>query len=102
MLLCLPLAGFADERWTSFQSGPFEVLTDAGAKAGRETLVRFEQLRYALGQIVGDDNQDVRFACGSFRQLGALKCRCPCQRNRASEQCSVHVGKTLIRVVEAE
>ena len=56
ILLCFPLAGFADERWTSFQSGPFEVFTDAGPKAGRETLVRFEQLRYALGQIVGDDN----------------------------------------------
>jgi tetratricopeptide (TPR) repeat protein len=56
ILFCLPLAGFADERWTSFQSGPFEVFTNAGAKPGRETLVRFEQLRYALGQIVGDDN----------------------------------------------
>jgi hypothetical protein len=56
VLFCLPLAGFTDERWISFQSGPFEVFTDAGAKAGRETLVRFEQLRYALGQIVGDDN----------------------------------------------
>jgi tetratricopeptide (TPR) repeat protein len=56
ILLCLPLACFADDHWISFQSGPFEVFTDAGPKAGRETLVRFEELRYALAQIVGDDN----------------------------------------------
>jgi hypothetical protein len=57
VILCwLPLAGFAEDRWTSFQSGPFEVYSSAGIKAGRDTLVRFEQIRYALGQLVGDDN----------------------------------------------
>ena len=56
ILCCLSLAGFAEDRWTSFQSGPFEVFSSAGVKPGREMLVRFEQLRYALGQLVGDDN----------------------------------------------
>jgi len=37
-----------------FASGPFELLTDAGAQAGRETLVRFEEFRHAVGQIVGE------------------------------------------------
>jgi len=56
ILCCLPLTGFAEDRWISFQSGPFEVFTNAGPKPGRETLVRFEQIRHSLGQIVGDDN----------------------------------------------
>jgi tetratricopeptide (TPR) repeat protein len=57
LILCgLPLALLAEDHWTSFTSGPFEVFTNAGVKPGRETLVRFEQVRHALGQIVGDDN----------------------------------------------
>ena len=46
----------ADDRWTSVTSGPFEVFTNGPAKQARETLVRFEQLRHALGQLTGDDN----------------------------------------------
>jgi len=44
----------ADDHWVKFASGPFEVLTDAGARAGRETIVRFEEFRHALGGIVGE------------------------------------------------
>jgi len=40
-ILCLfPCLLAADDHWVKFTSGPFEVLTDAGARAGRETLVR--------------------------------------------------------------
>jgi hypothetical protein len=46
----------ADDHWVRFTSGPFEVLTDAGAHAGRETLVRFEEFRNAVGQIVGEQD----------------------------------------------
>ena len=46
----------ADDRWVKFTRGPFEVMTDAGARSGRETMVRFEQFRNALGQIVGEDD----------------------------------------------
>jgi hypothetical protein len=46
----------ADDHWVKFTSGPFEVLTDAGARAGRETMVRFEEFRHALGQIVGEQD----------------------------------------------
>jgi len=55
-LLCVPLVAPAQERWTQFNSGPFEVFTDAGARAGRETLVRFEQFRNALGQVIGESD----------------------------------------------
>lgn len=57
LLFCLlPAIGLADDHWVQFRSGPFEVFTDAGARAGRETLMRFEQFRNAVGKIVGDDD----------------------------------------------
>jgi hypothetical protein len=54
-ILCLlPCLLAADDHWVKFASGPFEVLTDAGARAGRETMVRFGEFRHAVGQIVGE------------------------------------------------
>src|ERR1035441_7606197 len=54
-ILCLlPCLLAADDHWVKFASGPFEVLTDAGSRAGRETMVRFEEFRHAVGQIVGE------------------------------------------------
>jgi hypothetical protein len=45
------LAG--EDHWVKFTSGPFEVFTDAGAREGREALVRFEEFRHAVGETVG-------------------------------------------------
>jgi hypothetical protein len=57
LLLCtIPWLLPADDHWVKFTRGPFEVMTDAGARSGRETMVRFEQFRNALGQIVGEDD----------------------------------------------
>jgi hypothetical protein len=57
LFLCaLPCLLSADEHWVKFTGGPYEVLSDAGARAGRETLVRFEEFRHALGQIVGEND----------------------------------------------
>ena len=57
LLLCtIPWLLAADDHWVKFTRGPFEVMTDAGARPGRETMVRFEQFRNALGQIVGEDD----------------------------------------------
>jgi hypothetical protein len=53
-LFLLPALLSADDRWIKFTSGPFEVLTDAGSRAGRETIVRFLEFRHAVGQIVGE------------------------------------------------
>src|ERR1035437_5475351 len=56
-ILCLfPFLLAADDHWLRFTSGPFEVLTDAGTRAGRETMVRFEEFRHAVGQIVGEQD----------------------------------------------
>ena len=53
-LAILPCFLAADDHWVKFTRGPFEVMTDAGPRAGREAMVRFEQFRAALGQIVGE------------------------------------------------
>ncbi len=46
----------AESHWVKFASGPFEVWTDGSTRAAREDLVRFEEFRNALGQIVGEDD----------------------------------------------
>ena len=57
-LLCtlLPLTAVASDRWIRFTSGPTEVFSAAGTKDGRETLVKFEEFRHALGQTLGDND----------------------------------------------
>ena len=56
LLSIIPWLLAADDHWVRFTRGPFEVMTDAGPRAGRETMVRFEEFRHALGQIVGEDD----------------------------------------------
>ena len=56
LLSIIPWLLAADDHWVKFTRGPLEVMTDAGAHSGRETMVRFEQFRAALGQIVGEDD----------------------------------------------
>ncbi len=53
LLLFLPLLLSAEDRWIEFDSGPFQVLTNAGDKTGRETLNYLEQLRHTLGATLG-------------------------------------------------
>ena len=57
-LLCglLPLTAAASEHWIRFTSGPIEVFSSAGVKDGRETLVKFEEFRHALGQMLGEND----------------------------------------------
>jgi hypothetical protein len=54
LLALAPALLAAEDHWVRFTSGPFELLTDAGGRAGRETLVRLEEFRFALGQMVGE------------------------------------------------
>jgi hypothetical protein len=44
------------DSWVKFTRGPYEVYSDAGSRAGRETMVRFEQFRHALGSILGESD----------------------------------------------
>lgn len=56
-LLCLlPGLLLAEDHWVRFNSGPYEVLSDAGPTAGRQVMVQFEEFRHALGQVVGEQD----------------------------------------------
>ena len=52
----LPGVLMANDRWVKFVSGPFEMFTDAGGRTARETLVRLEEFRSALGELVGEQD----------------------------------------------
>jgi len=52
----LPWLLAADDHWVKFIFGPFEVWTDGATKAAREDLVRLEEFRNALGQVVGEQD----------------------------------------------
>ncbi len=53
LLGCLPLLLTAEDRWTAFKSGPFEVLSTSGDRAAREKLMYLEQFRETLRVITG-------------------------------------------------
>jgi tetratricopeptide (TPR) repeat protein len=57
LIFCL-LPGLlaAADTWVKYTSGPYEVLTDAGPHAARESLVRLEEFRHALGTLVGEQD----------------------------------------------
>ncbi len=52
----LPVAAAASEHWVRFTAGATEVFSSAGSKDGRETLVKFEEYRHALGYVLGNDD----------------------------------------------
>jgi len=60
LLALLPTLLSAQSRWIEYRSGPFELYTDAGAKRGREVLGWFDQFKYVLGYMLG--NQDLQTA----------------------------------------
>lgn len=39
--------------WTEYRFGPFNVITDAGAREGREVLAHLEQTRHVFGALTG-------------------------------------------------
>ena len=55
LFLCVLFAVLlhGEDRWIGLKSGPFEVLSDAGEKPARETLMYLEQLRETLRIITG-------------------------------------------------
>ena len=54
VLLLLVPAILPADTWVKFTSGPFEVFTDAGARPGREAMVRFLEFRHAVGLLLGE------------------------------------------------
>jgi len=58
LLAFFPTLLCAQSHWIRIRTGPFELYTNAASKQGRETLGWFDQLRYVLGYMVG--NQDLK------------------------------------------
>ena len=56
LLALLPALLAADDHWVKFTSGPFEVFSDAGGRAGRQVLLPLEEFRWALGQLIGESD----------------------------------------------
>ena len=54
LLLLFPCL-LAAQHWIKYTSGPYEVFTAAGDR-GRETMVRFEEFRHALGEVLGESD----------------------------------------------
>jgi hypothetical protein len=66
LLALAPALLAADDHWVRYNSGPFELYTDAGGHAGRETLLRLEQFRNALGQMLGETDLQMPTAVRVF------------------------------------
>lgn len=49
----------ADNDWVEVRSPNFSVITDAGDKRGREVALRFEQMRYIFGTLIGKNTINI-------------------------------------------
>ncbi|MGA2436507.1 MAG: hypothetical protein ABSG25_14625, partial [Bryobacteraceae bacterium] len=55
-LFLLPLFLFAENRWIEVRSGPLDVLCDSGDRPARAVTNQLEQIRWALGTALGNQN----------------------------------------------
>ena len=56
ILSAVPMAWASGPQWIEIQSPHFSVVTDAGEKRGRETAMRFEQMRAVFGALMTNAN----------------------------------------------
>ncbi|HEY6342354.1 MAG TPA: hypothetical protein VIY49_12745 [Bryobacteraceae bacterium] len=56
LLLPIAAAQIWGASWTEYRSGPFHVISDAGDRVARERLTEMEQLRHALGAMLGKND----------------------------------------------
>jgi tetratricopeptide (TPR) repeat protein len=103
----LPLLLGADDHWSSVSSGPFEVFSNASTKSARETLVRFEQLRHALGQLTGDTDlttpQPIRIILfKSARDAAAYPAAAPILRGRDCYAILLTAGAPVSNAINRE
>jgi len=56
LLGLIPCLLAAEDHWVKFISGPFELWTNASTRVAREDLVRLEEFRHALGEMVGEQD----------------------------------------------
>jgi tetratricopeptide (TPR) repeat protein len=58
-LSAFPVAFAGDAQWIEVKSPHFSVVTDAGEKRGRETAMRFEQMRAVFGALLTKANVNI-------------------------------------------
>jgi tetratricopeptide (TPR) repeat protein len=98
LLLCglLPLTAAASEHWIRFTSGPIEVFTSAGTKDGRETLVKFEEFRHALGYTLGENDLQLPLPIRVLLfKTGAPQVPDPVSRGRDQYNIVLTAGQTI-------
>src|SRR5437763_1846432 len=66
LLAVLPALLPAADTWVKFTSGPYEVLTYAGPRAGRETIVRLYRSRRSLEEAPPDRTACVKTPAEEF------------------------------------
>src|ERR1017187_4211942 len=97
-LLCglVPLTALASEHWIRFTSGPIEVFSAAGAKDGRDTLVKFEEFRHALGQVLGENDLQMPLPVRVMLfKTGAPQASEPVIRGRAQYDIVLTAGRPI-------
>ena len=57
--IAVPAVSASDSQWIEIQSPHFSVVTDAGEKRGRETAMRFEQMRAVFGALMTRANVNI-------------------------------------------
>jgi hypothetical protein len=55
-MVLLSAPAFAADHWIEYRSGPFHMISDAGDRPARERLNQMEQVRHALGAMLGKDD----------------------------------------------
>jgi len=96
LLGLIPLTALAGEHWIRFTSGPIEVLSSAGSKDGRETLVKFEEYRHALGQVLGENDLQMPLPVRIMLfKSGAPRMAEPVTRGRAQYNIVLTAGQPI-------
>jgi tetratricopeptide (TPR) repeat protein len=92
----LPFAAVASEHWVRFTSGPIEVYSSAGTKDGRETLVKFEEFRHALGYMLGENDLQMPLPIRILLfKSGAPQTPDPVSRGRDQYNIVLTAGQTI-------
>jgi len=91
-----PLTAAAADHWIRFTSGPIEVMSDASSKDARETLVKFEEFRHALGLALGEDDLQMTLPIRVLLfKAGAPQMAEPVTRGRAQYNIVLTAGRDI-------
>jgi cytochrome c-type biogenesis protein CcmH/NrfG len=87
LLTLVPLASAGEPQWIEVHSPHFSVVTDGGEKRGRETAMRFEQMRAVFGTLMAKAkvNLPVPLQIVAFRNTRELRQFAPLWKGKPTE-----------------